>query len=609
MTDQNNNNTTNNTIRIHYAETWYDYADQIASETAALPLAPQAAECGFSVEDEKGAAGVVLVPSLEDGNTEDLYLNAMAAGHALTLKPAEGKEIVSVVSSVSGALEKPGETVRFTPMVLKAAEPLDEIITVTMKGGEEYRVHTLNECMPEIKITGTGVDPANAGVYDFALDKFLLRVNTDGELVYYRNMSCVGKMLVENFCRQETKDGVYYTFFTELHPEYRNFMNGFCSGMYVVMDEDMKDIGSLFSEANDDPHHTHGKGYLEQHEMIVLGKDHFLTLSYTGEFVSNLPEEVKGTGNGHQAYVWAGVFQEVRDGRVLHEISTADYPLLYASSVETNDYENSNNKGLNVTMNGRTFFSPAAGWMDYVHVNSFDYTLDENGNVDKLLVSMRNQCAVYQFDMASGAVDWILGGKASTLTGYEAFTRARTDEKGNVFQALTYGQHFAKYTNRNADGMITGDPEISLFDNQTGTVPFTTTAEIPTLTRTFIAKINPSRRMAEIVNVINGTDINRKTGKYHIASHCGSVQYKNEHSVVIGWGYHSIIDNIDPAAPAGTMQDTGFPDLRIGSCPVFTEYDKANDKVTFELCAFRNPHFLVEEGFFSYRTYKTASHR
>ena len=40
------------------------------------------------------------------------------------------------------------------------------------------------------------------------------------------------------------------------------------------------------------------------------------------------------------------------------------------------------------------------------------------------------------------------------------------------FEALTYGQHFARYTNRNEDGTLTGNPEISIFDNQTGIGPF-----------------------------------------------------------------------------------------------------------------------------------------
>lgn len=80
-----------------------------------------------------------------------------------------------------------------------------------------------------------------------------------------------------------------------------------------------------------------------------------------------------------------------------------------------------------------------------------------------------------------------------------------------------------------------------------------------------------------VSDVVYGTDLNQKTDKYHIASHCGSVIYANENSVVIGWGR-----------------------------PVFTEYDAANDTVTFELTGTRNPNYSSHEAFFSYRTYKSA---
>ena len=58
-------------------------------------------------------------------------------------------------------------------------------------------------------------------------------------------------------------------------------------------------------------------------------------------------------------------------------------------------------------------------------------------------------------------------------------------------------------------------------------------------------------------------------------------------------------------APEGTIGDKGYNDLRIGSRPIFTEYDQENDTVTFELSADRNPLCQSHEAFFSYRTYKT----
>lgn len=131
-------------------------------------------------------------------------------------------------------------------------------------------------------------------------------------------------------------------------------------------------------------------------------------------------------------------------------------------------------------------------------------------------------------------------------------------------------------------------------------------AEIPTMTRTFKATIDPKAKTAVISDVVNGGDLDKRTGKYHNASHCGSVIYANENSVIVGWGLHAVVDNIGAMAPEGTIADIGFEDLRISSRPIFTEYDAAGDKVTFELTGIRNPNYKGHEPFFSYRTYKTS---
>ena len=244
-----------------------------------------------------------------------------------------------------------------------------------------------------------------------------------------------------------------------------------------------------------------------------------------------------------------------------------------------------------------------------------DYTLDANGNTDKILVSMRDQSAVYQFDFNTGAIDWILGGKASTLKGYEGYASTRTDDNGVAFQALTFGQHFARYTNKDENGMITGNTQISVFDNHTGIGPFLTSPTYPgapaTLTRTLQVSINEKKGTAKVYNAIKGTDLTDKNGKYHIASHCGSVQYDSDTSVTIGWGLHGVIDNIPAFVPdqARKNLDANYPDIALkqGCRPVFTDYNMAAGTISFELIPVRNQMNLDSpDALFSYRTYKNA---
>lgn len=591
---------------IDYANVNFDFAEDIAAEKEATALIPEEADISLKVADANGATGVILVPSTEEGNVSDYYLNAYVAGSELVFSG----DIASAASSVNGDVAVENGEAKVVPAAIQATEPTDEVITFTMEDGSQYLVHTVNELLPVLKVTASEVADENSGVYHFALDHFMLSVNTDGELAYYRNFGSVGDLLAENFSKQITKDGAFYTAFVELHQEYRNANGGYSSGMHVVMDENHKEIDYVTLLSNTEVNHTHGEGYLDEHEFVVIGKGHYLTLSYTPEYVENIPESA-GTGGASVGYVWAGIFQEVKDGKVVAEVNTTDYPLLYESAVEKLDYANSTDQGVTVTINENEVFSLADGWQDYVHPNSLDYTLNADGTVDSLLVSMRDQCAVYQFDMASGAMEWILGGKASSLSGYDEFTSERQDEAGNSFTALTYAQHYARYMNKDANGAIDGNVQISLFDNQTGTAPFfiqpPAPQMAPNLTRTFTATIDPEAGTATVENVINGTDLNQKSEGYHISSHCGSVVYFNGNSVVIGWGLHGVVDNIGAMAPEGTIADpAGYADLRQGSRPVFTEYDQDNDTITFELYATRNPKVQSHEALFSYRTYKTA---
>ena len=112
-------------------------------------------------------------------------------------------------------------------------------------------------------------------------------------------------------------------------------------------------------------------------------------------------------------------------------------------------------------------------------------------------------------------------------------------------------------------------------------------------------------------NAIKGTDLTDKNGKYHIASHCGSVQYDSDTSVTIGWGLHGVIDNIPAFVPdqARKNLDANYPDIALkqGCRPVFTDYNMAAGTISFELTPVRNQMNLDSpDALFSYRTYKNA---
>ena len=330
---------------LDYVNVPFDYSAEIEEQMGRVPMQPEAAAIPISVSDANGASGVVLTASSDTANTTDYYLNAYVAGSEIVITPAEGQQIASVSSSVEGKTIEIGEdgTAGVVPEALDANEPADEVITVAMADGTEYKIHTLNELMPDLEVVNNGVAEADKGVYTFSVDHFFLRVNTEGELIYYRNMNCVGEsdgkeLMAENFAAQDTLDGDrYYSAFVELEPDFRNSNGGFSSGFYLVMDENYQDIDKAVLEANDSENQNHGQGYLDQHEFLVLGEDHYILLSYTPILADNLPDTVEGIDGGNTAYVWTGIIQEVKDGEVVNEVNTADYPLLYESAVEKID--------------------------------------------------------------------------------------------------------------------------------------------------------------------------------------------------------------------------------------------------------------------------------
>lgn len=535
-----------------YQNIFFDYADEIAgynAKSTSFTVSPPL-EIDIIVEDENSATGVQLSKSSDETNKTDYYLNAMVAGNELSFKG----NIKSASSQINGESAKELQvvdgTVKVIPAEIDANNPVDEVIHLVMTDGTEYNIHTVNELMVDMDIYTDG--EVDKGVYTFVVDKFLLRVNTEGKIVYYRNINNVGELMAENFMAQDTEDGRFYTYFVELKKEMRNANGGYSSGMYVVMDENYKEIDYVTLIPNEDKNHTHGEGYLDQHEFVMLSRDHWISLSYTPLLVENIPNG-KGIDGGNTGYVHAGIIQEVKEGKVIQEINTVDYEVFYNSVQECGDYETSTDKGV------------ADDIKDYVHVNSV--AIDpKDGNY---VVSMRHQYAVYKFHRNTGEILWTLGGTENQFSGLDDIV----DKDGNLF----VGQHYAKYVDADVAGnhstLTVFDNHTSFQENLTRTIEFTLDEEAMTASAT----------------VIQGSDLDEATGKSHWATHCASIEHQSKTSVIIGWGLHAVLDN-NPE--------------KIGEHPIFTDYNPETESITFELSAKRNPLIQSHEACFSYRTYK-----
>ena len=72
--------------------------------------------------------------------------------------------------------------------------------------------------------------------------------------------------------------------------------------------------------------------------LSYLEKNHYINLSYTPVLADNLPETVKGLDGGNTAYVWVGIIQEVKDGKVYIDGSEKPLDDSFCNEVPIGDF-------------------------------------------------------------------------------------------------------------------------------------------------------------------------------------------------------------------------------------------------------------------------------
>jgi hypothetical protein len=338
----------------------FDYTAAIAATNFKSPnfTTPNVSDIALKAESANGVTGIALTKSSSVENTGDLYLNAYSAGEELAISGMGIAAVTSVYNGEEAPITVTNGKFYFVPRVLAMANTKDEIIRVTMTDGKVYNIHTVHEKLPLFEITAN--NNPDKGVYTAAIDGFLIRLSADGTIVYYRYMGHIGRNLIANFEPHDIKEGRYYTYFCETDANLRDPTMGYNSGMFVVMDSNYTEVNYITLI----PTNHHGEGYLDQHEFLLLSPTHWISLSYSIERVNNIPSSV---ATSPEAYVQAGIIQEVKDGKVIIEIDSVDYPEFYALAMTQNEYAKS---------------SPdiPASICDYVHPNSM-YIDQRDGNI------------------------------------------------------------------------------------------------------------------------------------------------------------------------------------------------------------------------------------
>lgn len=127
---------------------------------------------------------------------------------------------------------------------------------------------------------------------------------------------------------------------------------------------------------------------LDVHEFILLGEKHYIYETYYSLAPDNIPDSLHPAPG---VKVAACVIQEVVDGKVVFQWNGADFPELYASSREDNNFGDSSHTH------------------DYMHLNSI--CVDQLDN--NLIVSFRNMDQIVKISRETGKILWRLGGTQS----------------------------------------------------------------------------------------------------------------------------------------------------------------------------------------------------
>jgi len=125
-----------------------------------------------------------------------------------------------------------------------------------------------------------------------------------------------------------------------------------------------------------------------------------MAISAQEESPTNIPASLHPAKN---VKVTACLIQEVNNGQVVFQWDGTNYPELYSSSVENNN------------------FSDSVDRLDYMHMNSL--CIDSSDN--NIIVSFRNLNEIIKINRVTGDIMWRLGGPYSDfpLTSNELFLR------------------------------------------------------------------------------------------------------------------------------------------------------------------------------------------
>ncbi len=230
-----------------------------------------------------------------------------------------------------------------------------------------YTVSGLSDSLPTGEIFLTENAPTNG---------MLLILNQNGYVIKEKPLPVNVQNLQKWVINGQTRYTYFYTTLVTPGWGYENICD---SNFNVLSTVRLLSYGNIDSSVSDE---------LDEHEFILLGDNHYISEAYYVENPSNIPDSLHPSP---KVKVDACIIQEVNNGQVIFQWDGTQYPELYASSVQNNN------------------FSDSVDVLDYMHMNSIAIDSADNN----LIVSFRNCNEIVKLNRTTGAIIWRLGGHNS----------------------------------------------------------------------------------------------------------------------------------------------------------------------------------------------------
>lgn len=238
------------------------------------------------------------------------------------------------------------------------------------------------EGLPEFTVEGETNLPGNFYL-SFVNDRSIIMLDGKGQIVWskHENQSTEGVQTGWWDFKKTICEGTTYYSYHDQIGTYDNYgIQGYAPGERVILDENFNEIARIKLTATQTV--TDGEP-LDGHDFIMLGLNHYILSSYRKEKVYNNPDYPAGCN------VIYSYLQEVKDGEVIWEWKSIDYPELYSLT--------------------QTDFDANTDALDYMHFNSMQID-EKDGN---LICSFTNINTIMKIERTTGEIMWKLLGDSS----------------------------------------------------------------------------------------------------------------------------------------------------------------------------------------------------